>query len=244
MDLAMGSGAARAGRGLRWSRACVLAVVAVTTSATAHAVAGGRLPQLWTLVLAGAVVAAVAEPLLRRPASTRRVLVLLAGAEACAHLLLTVTAGFGPGHPRPALMPATAAIPGMAGMGGMEHLTGTSVVDAGVSTGGPLAALGLSGQDVLMTDAHLAAVVLIGFWLAAGERALWTVLALTLRPVTDAVGTLLVLLRSAWDAVSAADVTVRVPVEDGDRRPPCSTPAARSISHRGPPRAAPLLLGV
>jgi hypothetical protein len=238
MDLAMGSGAARAGRGLRWSRACVLAVVAVTTSATAHAVAGGRLPQLWTLVLAGAVIAAVAEPLLRRPASTRRVLVLLAGAEACSHLLLTASAGFGPGHPRPGPM---AAIPGMAGM---EHLTGTPAMGAGVSTGGPLAALGLSGQDVLMTDAHLAAVVLIGFWLAAGEHALWTLLSLTLRPVTDTVGTLLVLLRSARDAAIAADVTVRVPVEDGDRRPPCSTPAARSISHRGPPRAAPLLLGV
>src|SRR3954471_3276207 len=120
MDLAMGSGAARAGRGLRWGRACVLAVVAVATSSTAHAVAGGRLPALWTLLLAGAVVTAAAEPLLRRPASTRRGLVLLAGAEAAAHLLLTVTAG---GHPRQ--VPATAAI---AGMPGMDHLTGSSVV--------------------------------------------------------------------------------------------------------------------
>jgi hypothetical protein len=245
MDLAMGSGAARAGRGLRWVRACVLAVVAVTTSSTAHAVAGGRLPELWTLVLAGAVVAAAAEPLLRRPASTRRVLVLLAGAEGCAHLLLTMTAG---GHPRPATMPAMAAIPGMAGM---DHLTGASVVaGVGVPTGGPLAALGLSGQGVLMTDAHLAAVVLVGLWLAAGEKALWTVLTLTLRPLTDAVSTLLALLVLLRDltvrhAASAADVRFRAGAgEDEDRRPPCSTPAARTISHRGPPLAAPLLLGV
>src|SRR3954470_2567557 len=242
MDLAMGSGAAPAGATLRWVRACVLAVVAVTTSLTAHAAAGGHLPAAWTIVLAGAVITGAAEPLLRRPASTRRVVLLLAAAESCAHLLLTVTAG---GHVGPGRMPSMTALPDMAGM---EHLTRASVVmGAGVPTGGPLAALDVSGQDVLMTDAHLAAVVLIGLWLAAGERALWTVLALTLRPVTEAVSVLLLLLQAwAWgDAATSAEQALRAaPVEDQDRRPSCSAPAGRTISHRGPPRGAPLLLGV
>jgi hypothetical protein len=235
MGLAMGNDAAPAGTSLRWIRACVLALVAVTTSLTAHAVAGGRLPAAWTLVLAGAVITAAAEPLLRRPASTRRVLVLLAAAESCAHVVLTLTAG---GHARP---PSMAALPGMAGM---DHLAGASVVaGAAAPTGGPLAALGLSGQDVLMTDAHLAAVALIGLWLAAGERALWTVLTLTLRPIAAAVcGLLQAAIRRIL--VGPADVTLHVAVEDEDRRPRASAQATRTISHRGPPRAPPLLLGV
>ena len=44
-----------------------------------------------------------------------------------------------------------------------------------------------------MLLAHLAAVVVVGLWLAAGERACWTLLALTARPVIG-----------AWRTITAA----------------------------------------
>ena len=54
----------------------------------------------------------------------------------------------------------------------------------------------MSGGHVVMLLAHLAAAVVVGLWLAAGERAFWTLLALTARPVVE-----------AWQKVTAAGPT-------------------------------------
>src|SRR4051794_10818667 len=145
-----GAAATAAGTTLRWVRACVLAVVAVTTGVTAHGVAGGRLPTVGVLLLAVVVITAAAAPLLRHPASTRRVVLVLAGGETCFHLMLTALTRSDP-HPAASML-------------GMHHLTAAdhpghaAVMGAGDASGWPLPGLGLSGQDVLMADAHLAAV--------------------------------------------------------------------------------------
>lgn len=95
----------RAAGGLLWARALVLSVVAWTTGALAHVEADGELPGPLTvlaLLLGGA---ALAAPLLRRPASTLRTCVLLVVGQQGVHLALSLTAGHahqehgGPGMP-------------------------------------------------------------------------------------------------------------------------------------------------
>jgi hypothetical protein len=44
----------------------------------------------------------------------------------------------------------------------------------------------MGGGHLVMLLAHLVAAVVVGVWLAAGERAFWTVLVLAARPVVDA----------------------------------------------------------
>jgi hypothetical protein len=83
----------RAGAGLRWVRAALIAGVAVGAGTVAHASAGGLLPR--TGVLAGLVVLATmgCAALLGPPASLRRIVLLLAGGQSLWHLLLTAMAG-------------------------------------------------------------------------------------------------------------------------------------------------------
>jgi hypothetical protein len=203
---------ASAGWLLRYARACVLATVALFTGVTAHASAGEALPAAWTLVLALGVVAVAVEPLLRQPASTRRVVALLAGGEMFIHLALTVISRVQP-H-------------GGGAMAGMHHMPGA-----------------LTGRDALMVDAHLAAMAVVGLWLAAGERALWTLFSLAVRPFVSALGVLLDAPTWVFTAIQA--------LEDGrrasDRRgtgPVLEAPVARRVTRRGPPVGAPRPISV
>ncbi|MCW2818674.1 MAG: hypothetical protein JWR42_1461 [Marmoricola sp.] len=103
----------RAGGGLLWGRALVLSTVAWTTGALAHVEADGILPGPLTvlaLLLGGA---ALAAPLLRRPASTARTCVLLVLGQLAVHLALSLTAGHGGEH-------GTSGMPGMHG-GPLDH---------------------------------------------------------------------------------------------------------------------------
>jgi hypothetical protein len=92
----------------------------------------------------------------------------------------------------------------------------------------------MSDGHVVMLLAHLAAVVVVGLWLAAGERACWTLLALTARPVIG-----------AWRTIAAAARrrVGAVVVPDPQLRPGWGLPAAVSnsvwvtgvVPRRGPP---------
>jgi hypothetical protein len=96
---------------------------------------------------------------------------------------------------------------------------------------------GLTGAHVLMAEAHLAAAVLLGLWLAAGERALWTVLCLTLGTVMTAAATLAgstsMYLGDLLEQVSQATAGIR-PV-----RPHAWALASRVVTRRGPPVGSP-----
>ena len=222
---------ASAGFALRWMRACVLAAVALSTGATAHVGAGEALPSTWLLLVVLAIVAVAAEPLLRHPASTRRVVLLLAGGEMFIHLALSAINRYEQ-H-------------GLGFMAGMHHAPGDMAGQGplAVFTTLPQMLSGLTGHAALMADAHLAAMAVVGWWLAAGERALWTVFACAVRPLLRAVQALL----DAPTWLYAAGVAVtdgRVVAEEALRRPALSVRAARSMTRRGPPVGAPRLMSV
>lgn len=222
--LVMGEGSATAGVALRYMRACVLAIVALVSGVNAHVSAGEALPATWMLLVALGLVTVAAEPLLRHPASTRRVVLLLAGGEMFIHLALSAMNRFE--H-------------GVGPMTGMHHAPGGMAE----LTSFPHLVSGLTGQDALMVDAHLAAMAVVGWWLAAGERALWTLFACAVRPFASAVH--VALNGPTW--LLTADVAVedcRVVAEDGRRRPDLSVTASRRLTRRGPPAGAPRLMSV
>jgi hypothetical protein len=209
----MSAGCATAGWTLRWLRACILATVALFTGVTAHASAGEALPAIWILLIALGVVAVAVEPLLRGPASTRRVVSLLVSGELFIHAALTLMTQFAPR--------------GSAAMPGMHHARG-------LRDALPHLASDLSGRAALMVDAHLAAMVVVGLWLAAGERALWTLFSLAVRPFADAVQSLLHAPVWALTAVVVVEEG-RLAFHESSRRPLRQTPTARRVTRRGPP---------
>lgn len=140
---------------LLWWRAALVALVALVTGAAGHVSAEGLLPSvpaLLGLLGAGTILSAAA---LTRPATTRRLVLLLTGGQALVHLALSVTAGHAhaAAHAEPALAPGA--------------------VLAEVAAHAPMAA------------AHLAAAAAVGVWLGVGERSLWTLLALARRTLLD-----------------------------------------------------------
>lgn len=237
---AMDVDTATADGALRWSRACVLAVVALLTGAVAHASAGETLPAPGTLLLLLALVTCAVGPLLRHEASTRRVVLLLVAGESFIHVALASMSagpGHGPAGSAPGMSPMAVA------MGGMPH------TQAPVPRHGLLAVSGWLGQGLsegtaqhaLMAEAHMAAAAFLGLWLAAGEHALWTLLCLTLRPVTTAVSLLMSRSRClvpdcVWDETCAA-------ATDRDQHPPgLSVRACDLVTRRGPPLGSSRLL--
>jgi hypothetical protein len=99
-----------------------------------------------------------------------------------------------------------------------------------------IAMLQMGGGHVVMLSAHLAAAITVGVWLVVGERILWTLLALTARPVV-----------SAWRMVRNMTINrIGAVVVDSSRllAAYCPLSAVRSlmwassvVSRRGPPGA-------
>lgn len=236
---------------LRWPRAALLALVAVATGSVAHASADGLLPAwpVMLMILAGS--ALVAGAFLSGPASTLRIVVLAVLGQTGVHVLLTMTAGHSDGHSagHPATHPGgPTGSPDLTSLptGGSDGV-GTSLFDqyaaatashgdahAGAGgLGGILAAFGhlwehSTGAQAPMMLLHLVAATLVGLWLAVGERALWTLIAL-------AVSVVLPLVAALLDGVRPT------PVRSVSARPrrwrltPPTTILTRTVSRRGPP---------
>jgi hypothetical protein len=208
---------ATAGPLLRWTRALVLAAVGLTTGATFHVSADGLLPGPWVLVALYGLSTGAAAPLLGTPASTRRVVALLVVWQTLIHAALTALSGHGR---------ALSSTPGEAG----AHAHGV------VSTGVHHVVADSTGPHAAMAAGHLLAALLVGLWLAAGERALWRLLTLAVRPVLSVVGS----LSGVALGVGCACAPVRVTA-------PQVMPGAytlslwflvRGVPRRGPPVAA------
>lgn len=160
-----------AATGLRWTRATTVATAATLVAVAAHLGAGGpapSLPMLSFLVLALVVGLA---PLLARPASRARIVLLTVGGQFVAHTTLALATTYD------AASTATHATMGGA-TGGAHHAMG------GPAAGGSVVARLVEhvlAPDLRMLLAHTAAAVVVGFWLAAGERAVWKLFSLIWR---------------------------------------------------------------
>ncbi|NYE35142.1 hypothetical protein F4692_000246 [Nocardioides cavernae] len=151
---------------VRCLRAALLAAVVVAVGSFAHASAGGVMPGTATTLTLYAVVAAGCAAVLGREASAPRLVALTVGGQVAVHGALSAVAGH-------TAAPAMAHGP----HGGMVH------PGQGTGSGAPVPAWLAHGlEDVLahptMAAAHVAAAVVVGLWLAVGERALWTLVRL------------------------------------------------------------------
>jgi hypothetical protein len=207
---------------LRWVRALILAAVALTIGGVAHVTADGLLPGPLGLFGLLALSTGGVAPLLGRQASTRRVVLLLMLWQAVMHGALTALAGHAGDSVHPDHGAAASA------HGGHVHSTAPTWVQHLLAD--------MTGPNMAMVLAHLAAAAAVGWWLAAGERALWTLLALATRPVIAALAA--VLLSTLWLVTAAtagkARGAVTAPVA-ADIRPPAALFLSRFVTRRGPP---------
>lgn len=218
---------------LLWGRAAVVGLLAFALGVLGHVGAEGLLPGAGVLVVLALVSVLFSVPMLNQRASTLRLVALVLGGQTATHLSLSLTAGH-VGDPRPAratyLDGYAASLPVVDG-----HRVG-SLLDAYRSAAEPVGSTApvlpvshlvndLSAHAPMMA-AHLVASVLVGLWLAYGERCLWTVLALTGRRLRTAWAVLPVVLGPVRRLVAVAD---RVPVA------PRSAWLCRPLVRRGPP---------
>ncbi len=156
-----------AAMGLRGTRATFVATASTLIAVAAHDAADGRLPSppgLGFLVLA---LTAAAMPFLARPASRARIVVLTVAGQLVAHATLGLAAGHS-GVGTPSTSP-------MAAMPGTAHAHAGHASTASVVSRSSEHILAGGARMVLM---HVLAAVVVGLWLAAGERAVWTLIRL------------------------------------------------------------------
>jgi hypothetical protein len=219
---------------LRWIRALVLAAVMSATGVAGHVAAYGVAPSVSLLLPVIVVLTVCAAPFLDQPASARRVTGLLVAGQVVLHVVLqlisgaTTVAHAGPA-PLPDGMPAGAAL-----SRAMDH--GTAVHSTAVH-GAALSSIIPPGSHLGMLLAHSAAAVAVGLWLAAGERAAWTLVSVATAPAVSA----LLTLRDLWKSAAAGPLLTSSPgVLPGWRLPepaPSTACVGSGVSRRGPPRS-------
>jgi hypothetical protein len=163
---------AEVGSVLRALRAGLLAAATLGVAVWAHSSADGNLPGAVGLAVIWLCATAAVAPFLGRPASYRRVLALVLFGQFGLHLVLSIAAGHGP---RPAPTPVTryyAEHSMLAEPGGVESPAVGHAADLTSGLAGLLAEL-TSVHGLTMMAAHVGASVVLGLWLATGERLLW-----------------------------------------------------------------------
>lgn len=174
---------------LRWTRAVLLGSVALAAGAGAHVSAAGRLPGPVGLTALGLACVAGAALFLGREASALRLVVLVVAGQGFVHTGLSALAGHRGDHsgdsPGTSFAPVAAtdrsgsyydqwAQSNPAHMNPADHGEAGPVVPSWLLHG-----VADIVQQPGMAAMHVLAAVLVGLWLAVGERALWAVLALT-----------------------------------------------------------------
>lgn len=172
----MGQRRLEAGALLRWTRAGLLCALVLIVSTLAHTSAGGLLPPTWVFVGLAVATALVLAAVLGCPASRLRVVVMLAGGQAVLHLAMTALSG----HASP---PARGHVPDRADAHTASHVHTASHAPAEASSDLVDTWLthvldDLSGANLAMAGAHLLAAAVLGWWVASGEQALWSLVLL------------------------------------------------------------------
>lgn len=161
---------------LRWTRAGTVATVATLMAVWAHVRADGHAPSLPVLLFLALGLTGAAASLLVRPASASRVVLLTVGGQLVAHYVITAASVHDTTGSAFADMQA-ANMPGMAGERTGHHAG--LMLEHGASGAGPASESLLSqltSPDTRMMAAHVLAAVVVGLWLAAAERAVWSLL--------------------------------------------------------------------
>jgi len=192
---------------LRWVRALTLASVMLAAGLSGHVAGGGTATPPSLLGPLLLVVSLAVAPFLGAPASVLRVVVLVLVAQAGLHVALSLIGS------TPAAEPMT--------MGpGHTMPPPAQIVPAHLS----------------MLAAHAAAALVVALWLAAGERAAWSLVAVVTLALADAwrvvchvvtVPVAVVTVRRAPALAWTTPVTVSCSVWDGHGR----------LARRGPPYA-------
>ncbi len=241
---------------LRWCRAAVLAGIAMAAGTVAHVQADGLLPGKSVLVVMLICLTTGTAMFLGRPASRLRVVMLLVAGQTFVHGALTALTGhrgdppLTHADPLP-VAPVASSLPASAGGGGSGRRVG-SLMDqlqarppterpVQLSVPDPIQHLiaDLTGAHALMALAHVGAAVVVGLWLAKGERALWTLLALGAVRAGVAIGPRLGALRTALAMTQriahASGSLMRLPVDLAPRVMSDARAVVRSRPRRGPP---------
>ena len=180
---------------LRRVRALTLPSVLFISGLAGHVAAGGVTPAASVLVPLFVLTVLAVAPFAGAPISPARVMALLVGGQGLLHVALQLLGGTAVGHDncgwRGHMVPTAAS--SAAGSHVMMH-------HGAAASHGSVMSL-MSDGHLVMLLAHLAAAVVVGVWLAAGERACWTLLALTARPVVDAWRTVTAVARRRVGAV-------------------------------------------
>jgi hypothetical protein len=217
----------------RQVRVLTLAAVLFASGLAGHVAADGVTPGTSVLISLFVLTVAMVAPFADAATSPVRAVALLAGGQGLLHAALQLLGGTT--VPAPAAMCGTAS--GMAAMSAptsshmMMHHCAAASHDSALS--------GMGGGHSVMLLAHLAAAVVAGAWLVAGERAFWTLLTLAARPVLDAWRTVTEVFRSGVGAVLAKCPLLQLgwgaPAAIRD-----STWAVGAVTRRGPPVTASL----
>ena len=205
--------------------------------AVGHVSADGLLPGAPVLAGLSVVTLVLCAALLHRPASRRRVVALLVAGQTAVHLARTVTAGHVGDQTATAAHPVgTGALPVIDGrrvgslMDSYDAAVGGCAATPVLPVGHLVSDLSDLSAHAPMMLAHLAAAALVGLWLAAGERALWSLVAMASRA---ALGPLAVASAAARAVV--ASPAAAVPVATEARPPQVPVLLARVVVRRGPP---------
>ena len=232
-----------AGGALRWTRALLLAAVAMGSGVIAHLTADGRLPGPAVLGLLFLLCVAGAAALLGRPASTLRVVVMTVAGQTLVHGFLTALSGHRGDPPLRRVMVASAPVPAPVPTGPGRRGSYFDLVYAPTHQGAgaqlvlpaPVQHLmaDVSGPHAVMALAHVAAAVIVGLWLAVGERALWHLVVLA----ADGARRVVEAACSSYARVRWGARVLLAPLPLPDDRPPPRLRQVldRIVVRRGPP---------
>jgi hypothetical protein len=163
----------------RWMRVLTLPTVLFTSGLVSHVVGDGATPPGWVLVALYTLTVVAVAQFASAPLSPAGVVGLLLGGQGVLHGLLQLLAG-------PAMTATTTMHGGATGGTTGSAPASSHLMHHGAEASHVPGMSLMSGGHLAMLLAHLAAAVVVGVWLAAGERALWMLLALTARPLLDA----------------------------------------------------------
>lgn len=225
-----------AGSLLRHVRGAVLAFVVMSTGVVAHVTADGLLPSVPALVALFVGCSLAFAWLLSRPATATRIVLLTVGGQTFVHAVLTMTSGHVGDAPAPpaAAPPPPPMVTGSSGSLMEQYEASRPQVDAQLAIPDGVQHLfhDMTGAHAPMMVLHLLAAAAVGLWLAVGERALWTLLALAVAVTIPALSALLAGLRLPAP-------TPALPAALEQSAPPHLTALARSVVRRGPPALLP-----